>query len=130
MNNPVKLLIGVVGLALLLALLVPSVAPAPEPPLAESAVPPVVPTPAAAIVSPAAEPVQMVSEPMQVEFFKFGEPTIDGKPFGSVDDEKANNNGTDRATAPVIQVASPPPAAQSVPADPPATEPEIPAGES
>lgn len=127
MNNPVKLLIGVVGLALLLALLVPSVAPAPEPSLAEAAVPAVIPTPVAPIVSPLAEPVQTVGEPMQVEYFKFGEPTIDGKPFGSVDDENANNNGTDRATAPVIQVASPPPAAQSVPAVPPATEPVVPA---
>ena len=104
MDNSIKLLIGVVGLAGLIAFVVPSGAPTPEPVTAP--VPQAIAAPQILDLGPDLE-AKPVVETVQVEYFKFGEPTIDGKPFGSVDESRSSDNSRDKAEPPIV--AAPPP---------------------
>lgn len=99
MNNSVKLFLGVVGFALLLALLVPSGTPAPEP--VAASLPTASTTPQILGLEPNLGAAKSVAPPIQVEYFKFGEPTIDGKPFGSIDDPKPIERPSDEMEPPV-----------------------------
>ena len=124
MDYSIKLLIGVVGLAGLIAIVVPSGAPTPEPVIAP--VPPAIAAPQILDLGPDLE-ANPVGEPVQVEYFKFGEPTIDGKPFGSVDEQRPTDNSGNEAEPPVV--AAPPPQAdmQNALPVPPTVDSTIPA---
>jgi hypothetical protein len=98
MDNIQKLILGVLGIAGMIAMLVPSGASVVPPPAAEAA-----PAAAAVMVEPAAAEQEAVpeeelaeeSEMSDEEVFAMGEPAIDGNPIGNA----ANN------------LDSPPPAA-------------------
>ena len=124
MDNSIKLLIGVVGLAGLIAFVVPSGAPTPE-----TVVPPVSQATAAPQIIGLDPDLQATPdrEPVQVEYFKFGEPTIDGKPFGSVEEQRPTENSRDEAAPPVVAVTPPQADMQNVLPAPPLADPTIPA---
>jgi len=95
MDKSIKLLIGVISLAGLLALLIPSNLPTPPKPEAATE----------AVDAPVLEKVVIddnVDTPVEdmepadsleeEEFFKFGEPTIDGKPYGASDEAPSDAN--------------------------------------
>jgi hypothetical protein len=122
MDKSLKLLIAVLGVAGLLALLVPSSVSTPPPA-------PAVEVAATAVAAPviAAETTEEVldveeeeidpADDAEEEFFKFGEPTIDGKPYGSSDD--TSNNGNDNLQAnPVAAIAPGPQPDQTAPNEP------------
>ena len=124
MDNSIKLLIGVVGLAGLIAFVVPSGAP-PLDPITPPA-PQAIAAPQILDLGPNLEE-KPVGELVQVEYFKFGEPTIDGKPFGSVDESRPSDNSGNEAEPPVV--AAPPPQAdmQNALPVPPTVDSTIPA---
>ena len=124
MDNSIKLLIGVVGLAGLIAFVVPSGAPTPEPITAP--VPQAIAAPQILDLGPDLE-AKPVGEPVQVEYFKFGEPTIDGKPFGSVDEQRPTENSHDEAEPPVVVITPPQGDMQSTLPVPSLADPTIPA---
>ena len=125
MDNSIKLLIGVIGLAGLIAFVVPSGAPAPGP--VDPSVPEAVGSPQILGLDPSLEAGRSVAPPAQVEYFKFGEPTIDGKPFGSVDEPKPIERSRDQVEPPVLANPQPPYDLQNALTGPPPADPAIPA---
>lgn len=99
MDNSIKLLIGVVGLAGLIAYVVPSGSPVPNP--AAAPVAQAIAAPQILGLDPNLDAAKPVGEPIQVKYFKFGEPTIDGKPFGSVDEPKPREDSRDPVENPI-----------------------------
>lgn len=126
MDNSIKLLIGVVGLAGLIAYVVPSGSPVPDP--AAAPVAQAIAAPQILGLDPNLDAAKPVGEPIQVKYFKFGEPTIDGKPFGSVDEPRSSDSSRDKVVSqvaalppsqPDMQDSSPvpPPEGQAIPAN-------------
>lgn len=108
MDNILKLLLGVLGLAGLLAMLTPSQGPAL--PLADQTAPPVA---EAVIPENATEPENTFVYESDEEVVKFGEPMMDGKPIldpdGGVEGQSefnqssGNTNNNNNPDAPVSQ---------------------------
>ena len=102
MDNSLKLLLAVLGIAGVLAFLAPTNLATPAP-IAVA-------TPVAPVVAPPVDtssPTQMepVSNSGPQEAFKFGEPTIDGKPYGGDINDGSSTNGRNSGDIPVVQAA-------------------------
>lgn len=89
MEKPVKLLICVIGFSGLIAALIPTDLPTPPNPQepTEALDAPVIGTTVGNDnVEVQVEHMGAVESPQEQEVFKFGEPTIDGKPYGAIDE--------------------------------------------
>lgn len=98
MDNALKLLIGVLSIAGILAFLAPTSVTPPKPPVAATAAAaaPVVAAPGTNETADGeAVEEQTDNEPEEEEFFKFGEPTIDGKPYTGGDDGPSDSDDSD-----------------------------------
>ena len=115
MQQPVKLLIGVISLAGLIAALIPSGMPAPSKSdaITDGADAPVTGTTVNdENIESQTENIETVQNPVGEVSFKFGDPTIDGKPYGAIDEPQTKSNTpTDAMTngAPGLIVQQNPP---------------------
>ncbi len=100
MDNALKLLIGVLSIAGLLAFLAPTnVTPPAKAPVAAEAAPAVT-TPTIQNADAEIEEAEPVDDPEEDEPFTFGEPTIDGKPLAGGDDNSSPNNDVNTQSQP------------------------------
>jgi hypothetical protein len=98
MDNSLKLLIGVLSIAGVLAFLAPTSVTPTEAPVeaAPVAAVPVVETPANDQNVDGGVPEEEAEDQgEEEEYFKFGEPTIDGQPFTGGDDSSTENDNSD-----------------------------------
>ena len=108
MDSSLKLLIGVLGIAGFLAVLVPTSIPAPPTaPVVTAAAPEVV-TSVEVDNDPEIEETEPADDSEDEYYTEFGQPSIDGKPFSGGDDNSSSDSYNSNAVnPPVSQVATP-----------------------
>ena len=108
MDRSLKLLIGVLGIAGFLAVLVPTSIPAPPKAPVLTAADAVVATPVEENDDPEIEETEPADDSEDEYYIEFGQPSIDGKPFSGGDDDSSSDSYTNNAVnSPVSQVAAP-----------------------